>query len=260
MERTSISTSGVDELTKIARPDTAIQSFLEQNPQIYEVYKQAAEEALWERDEQDELDTPEKITKRTHNTTIRKLFGPRFENAGFDNYQIYAGDPQQRALNICRAYAENISSIKKHPRNNLIMAGKSGTGKNHLAYAIGKAAVEAGLSIEAKPFLHIMQEIKQTWAFKNMTERQLIDYYVDVDLLILEEIGVSFNSDTERIYLFDLLDNRYKLQQPTIIITNFSDDEFFNFVDFDGKERLKSRFQQTAVVIPFDWDDYRAKG
>jgi DNA replication protein DnaC len=194
----------------------------------------------------------------TRKAYYRKLFGPRFVDATFDTYRV---DPfnerQQFALDVCKSYAANISVMHQAERNNLVLAGKSGTGKNHLAYSIARAAVQAGLNVDIIPFLHIMQEIKASYALKNDTERNILDRYIASDLLLLEEIGVSYETSAEKIHLFDILDGRYKYSRPTIIITNYSEDEFRKFVDFDGKERVWDRLQQTAVIVPFDWESYR---
>lgn len=228
-----------------------------QSPEARRLYRDGIWESLVEPNQNS--DTLTKTKKEAESNEYRRLFGPRFANATFDNYMIYAGEEQQRALEICRNYAENIRSMFRQSRNNLILAGKSGTGKNHLAYAIGKAAHHAKMTITAKPFLHIMQEIKATYNTPGTSERYVLDTYSMKDLLILEEIGVSFNTDAEKVYLFDLLDGRYKYSKPTIIITNFSEQEFRQFVDFDGKERIWDRLRQTAVLVNCTWESYRTK-
>lgn len=202
----------------------------------------------------------DEITRLARTDTHRKLFGPRFLNATFDNYIVEPGNNDQwYAFQVCKTYAEKIHLMKRMERQNLILAGKSGTGKNHLAYAIAKAALAKKMGVTAIPFLHIMQEIKASYTHKERTERQIINEYIHADLLIIEEIGISFETDTEKIYLFDLLDGRYKYSNPTIIITNYNEEEFRRFIDFDGKERVWDRLQQTAVLVPFDWESYRGK-
>jgi len=205
-----------------------------------------------------EPETPETRKKYTNKTTINRLFGPRFLDSTFDNYSVYAGREQESALQTCRVFAQNLPRIRNTKRNTLILAGLSGTGKNHLAYAIGKQAVELDMEVIATPFLHIMQEIKASYTFKNRTERSIMDSYINTELLIIEEIGISFDTNAEKIHLFDLMDGRYKYSRPTIIITNFDEDAFKKFIDFDGYNRLWDRFQQTAIIVPFIWQSHRS--
>lgn len=220
-----------------------------------ELYNQSLTEAIF-----DQQEAPENYEQQIHNQRMQKLFGPRFANVSFENYYVDDKNADQHfAFNVCKSYADNIKVMRKAQRNNLVLAGRSGTGKNHLAYSIAKSALAAGYNVEPVPFLHIMQEIKASYRKDSHdTERNIIDRYTAVDFLILEEIGVSYESQAEKIHFFDLLDGRYKYAKPTIIITNYSQEEFRAFIDFDGKERVWDRLQQTAVIVPFDWDSYRA--
>jgi DNA replication protein DnaC len=209
------------------------------------------------------LSKPKEDHANTINHAIRKstytrLFGSRFADSSFETYHLEPyNTAQKHAFNICKAYAEHIDQMQNEDKNTLILAGVSGTGKNHLAYSIAKVALKKKMQVVIKPFLHIMQEIKQSYQNKGLSEREILNEYIACDLLIVEEIGVSFETHAEKVYLFDLLDGRYKYAKPTIIITNFTDREFRAFVDFDGKHRIWDRMNQTAVVVPFTWKSYR---
>lgn len=188
------------------------------------------------------------------------LFGPRFANADFESYSVYAGAKQQRVKDICSSYADSLEVLDKHNRNCLFMCGNSGTGKNHLAYAIGRRAVRLGKSVEVVPFIDILRQIKSSWGRRDgETEKEIVDRYVNTDFLILEELGISYKTANEKIILFNILDGRYKLQRPTIYTTNLTQEEFREFADFDGKERVWDRILETCVVLHFDWESYRRR-
>lgn len=188
------------------------------------------------------------------------LFGPRFAQADFDSYQIYAGAKQEQVKHVCETYAAHIETLHKHNRNCLFMCGNSGTGKNHLAYAIGRRAVRLGKGVEVVPFIDVLRQIKSSWGRRDgETEKEIVDRYIHADFLILEELGISYKTSNEKIILFNLIDGRYKLQRPTIYTTNLTQEEFREFADFDGKERVWDRILETCVVLHFDWDSYRRK-
>lgn len=226
----------------------------ELTPQGRQAFKEGVIELLSKPKE----DHAAALKRSIRENTYTRLFGSRFSTSSFDTYHVDpANAAQKHAFDTCKAYAEHLDKMTVHDRNTLILAGFSGTGKNHLAYSIAKVAMRKKMNVVIKPFLHIMQEIKHSYQNKGSSEREILNEYIGSDLLIVEEIGVSFETHAEKIYLFDLLDGRYKYAKPTIIITNFTEREFRTFVDFDGKQRIWDRMNQTAVVVPFTWESYR---
>ena len=44
--------------------------------------------------------------------------------------------------------------------------------------------------------------------------------FIRPDLLILDEVGVQFGSETEKMILFEIINGRYEQLKPTIVISN----------------------------------------
>lgn len=65
----------------------------------------------------------------------------------------------------------------------------------------------------------IIDSIKASWSDKS--EESLIHYCKSSDLLFIDEIGLQYGTDMERIELFEIIDYRYNNMLPTIFTSNF---------------------------------------
>jgi DNA replication protein DnaC len=102
----------------------------------------------------------------------------------------------------------------------LILAGKPGTGKGHLAAAVMNALMPEHLPIYTT-CLDMIRSVRDTWRKDSKySETQVLQEYEDAALLIIDEIGVQYGTEGEQTVIFDVLDRRYRQMRPTIFITN----------------------------------------
>lgn len=182
---------------------------------------------------------------------IRSLIPKRFVDKRFDNYQALS-DAQDKALRICVAYAERFSE-RFEQGSSLVMCGRPGTGKTHLACAVANHLIhECGLSPVFMTVIEAIRKVKNTYG-TSVSEQSVLDAFCNPALLILDEVGVQFGTDTEKNILFEIINNRYKDLKPTILISNLSVKELTNYVG----ERVIDRMRDNGAVIGFDWDSYR---
>lgn len=180
----------------------------------------------------------------------------RFSNCTLDNYEITSPDAE-RCLKVCKAYASKWPERLKQG-GGLVMCGKPGTGKNHLALAIAKQVInEHQNSALFTTALRIARLFKSTWSKSSeMTESDAISIYTDPDLLIIDEVGVQFGSDTEKLILFEIINTRYERMRPTILISNQSREELAAFIG----ERVIDRMNDGGgCTLAFTWDSYRSR-
>lgn len=138
----------------------------------------------------------------------------------------------------------------------LVMCGKPGTGKNHLALAIAKhVVINHQSSAIFTTALRVARAFKSTWAKSSeITESDVIKIYTSPDLLIMDEIGVQFGSDTEKLIIFEIINTRYEQMKPTIIISNQTKEELIEFIG----ERVIDRMNDGGgCTLSFTWDSYR---
>jgi len=103
--------------------------------------------------------------------------------------------------------------------------------------------------------MRIIRKVKSTWDRNaEMTEEDVIRVYCQKDLLIIDEVGVQFGTDAEKIILFEIINERYAQMLPTILISNLTESELSNYIG----ERIIDRMKEgQGAVIKFDWDSYR---
>lgn len=184
------------------------------------------------------------------------LLPDRFKNSTLENYQPVNEDAA-RCLKLCKAYAAKWPDRLKQG-GGLVMCGKPGTGKNHLALAIAKHVIyEHQDSAMFTTALRVARKFKSTWG-KNSdtTEYEVIEAYTDPDLLIIDEVGVQFGSEAEKLILFEIINTRYEQMKPTILISNLPKDEL---ADFIGERVIDRMSDGGGCTLAFTWDSYRGR-
>ncbi|MIM65253.1 AAA family ATPase [Escherichia coli] len=181
----------------------------------------------------------------------------RFENCTLQNYEP-VNDDAKRALKVCQAYASRWPE-RLQKGGGLVMCGKPGTGKNHLALAIARHAItEHQSSAVFTTALKIAREYKSTWSKgSSRTEDEVIRYFTKPDLLIIDEVGVQFGSDAEKLIMFEIINTRYERMKPTILISNQTREELAAFI---GERVLDRMSDGGGCTLSFTWDSYRSKG
>lgn len=135
----------------------------------------------------------------------------------FDDY--FPADKDQ-AANL-KVVQEFTASIAKGGRGNIVMCGGVGTGKTMLACAAVNALLSKGKRCRIIKLIDLIRELKDTWRRNSESnEIKLIKHYATLDLLVLDEVGLQFDSDTEKLFIFDVIDGRYQNMLPTILISN----------------------------------------
>ncbi|MDM3077800.1 ATP-binding protein [Citrobacter sp. Cf138] len=181
----------------------------------------------------------------------------RFENCTLQNYEP-VNDDAKRALKVCQAYASRWPE-RLQKGGGLVMCGKPGTGKNHLALAIARHAItEHQSSAVFTTALKIAREYKSTWSKgSSRAEDDVIRYFTKPDLLIIDEVGVQFGSDAEKLIMFEIINTRYERMKPTILISNQTREELAAFI---GERVLDRMSDGGGCTLSFTWDSYRSKG
>jgi len=181
----------------------------------------------------------------------RSAIPPKFEDSSFENY-IVENKGQAIAKQKCIDYAESFKPDARES-GSMIMFGKSGTGKNHLATAILKKVMLAGYTAT---YIQLFDYLEKFWSFKFGSERtNWIAKLASVDLLMIDEIGRASVSVSANNALFKLLQERALNLKPTIVATNLGLSELENLVGTASYNRL---CEYGSIAIPFVWKKYKA--
>lgn len=143
--------------------------------------------------------------------------------------------------------------LEKH--ENLLLVGPSGTGKSHLATALGMAACAQGRKVR---FFRVTELI--TLLLEAKEERQLLrlrQQLAKLDLLILDELGYVPASKAGAELLFDVIATAYE-RNSLIVTTNLP---FENWTEVLGSERLTGaaldRLTHRCHILETKGESYR---
>lgn len=137
----------------------------------------------------------------------------------------------------------------------LILTGGVGTGKTFLAIALLKERLKVVSNCNYVIFSGLIREVKESWRRDSMkTESQIIDNYsFNLDLLVIDEIGVQFGSLMETQYLTEIVNNRYNEFLPTILVGNTTHEDLKTFLG----DRILDRIREKGKVVSFSGESYR---
>jgi DNA replication protein DnaC len=178
----------------------------------------------------------------------------RFQDRSLQNYEA-STEAQRKALEFAKSYAEEFDDVMRTGRSALFV-GKPGTGKTHLAAAIGMQVMrEQHRTVCFCTVMRAIRRVKDTWAKGSCeSESQAIAALAEPDLLILDEVGVQYGSEFEKNILFDVLNERYERRRPSILISNLPAAEAAAYLG----ERVIDRIREDGGArIVFDWVSYR---
>jgi len=149
----------------------------------------------------------------------------------------------------------NGSYIKQN--KNIIFLGKSGTGKTHLATALGIEACDQGVRTKFITGCGLVNELTEARDEKRL--RALIKRYFNYGLLIIDELGyVPFSKQGAEL-LFQVLAERYE-RGSVMITTNLGFADWTQvFGDPIITATLLDRLTHRAHIIDCMWDSYRLK-
>jgi DNA replication protein DnaC len=145
--------------------------------------------------------------------------GVSLRNCAVSFADYFPADKDQDAnLKDIKEFTKNIAA---GGRGNIVMCGGVGTGKTMLACAAVNALIAKGKRCKIIKLIDLIRELKDTWRRGAETnEIKLIKQYSNLDLLVLDEVGLQFDSDTEKLFIFDVIDGRYQNMLPTMLISN----------------------------------------
>lgn len=206
----------------------------------------------------EEQEMAQRQEREARKAKIRKLLGDagipkRFAMRTFDNYKAESLE-QSQALAVATYFAKDFDKFLESGAS-LMFCGKPGTGKTHLAAAIANAVCSQGRSAVFMSVLKATRMVKDTWKKgADVTESQVYKGLIEPDLLILDEVGVQFGSEAEKLILFEILNGRYENVKPTIVISNLLPSEITEYLG----ERVVDRLQEGGgSTVVFGWESYR---
>jgi DNA replication protein DnaC len=193
------------------------------------------------------------VAQRDENTQKRLIAQARFPYIrALDQFDFSAVPSVNKARVLELAKGEYLAK-----KENAVMVGNMGTGKTHVAIALGLLACRQGKKVRFATATALINDLVE--AQEQHTLGRRLAQLQKLDLLILDEVGfVPFTPDGARL-LFQVCADRY-LKGSLLVTTNL---EFARWVEVFGDERLTGalldRLTHHCHVLEFNGDSYRFK-
>jgi DNA replication protein DnaC len=193
------------------------------------------------------------LIDRERRTVERRIRAARFPVVKtFDTFDFIAMPGLNKMLVLELARCEYILR-----RENIIALGNSGTGKTHVALALGLAACQKGFSVGFTTAAALVSQLLEA-----RDERRLLKLQRDlasVKLLIIDELGYVPLSPSGAELLFETFSQRYE-RGSTIVTSNLP---FEDWTSVLGSERLTGalldRLTHHVSILSMNGDSYRLK-
>lgn len=206
----------------------------------------------------DNVERQEKLARerqeRIAENLLRKAaIPPRFTDKRLENFAT-SSDGQAKALGTSQRYVNEFGESKGQ---SLIFCGGVGSGKTHLSVGIAHELIAKNKLCIFTSVIGAIRSVKETYSRgSEVTEREAIDNLIKPDLLILDEVGVQFGSDAEKLILFEIINGRYENMKSTILISNLAIDSLTEYLGERVVDRLR---EDGGKMVVFDWPSYRRR-
>jgi DNA replication protein DnaC len=187
---------------------------------------------------------------------------PRYQHCTLENFDLPEGARGLRlAHSAALTYSRDYPGLVDRDRNGLLLHGTVGTGKTHLAVAITQKLLERGIGCRFADYRELLKEIQATFDPANpATEAGVVRPLLDVEVLILDDLGVGRATEWALETLHYILNHRYSQRRATLVTTNLEDDnresKIASLAQAVG-ERLRSRLHEMCRFVAVEGQDFR---
>ena len=185
--------------------------------------------------------------KDIENEKIRTIYSefirdvpPRFKDATFSSFQC-SSDKQRKTVEYLKT------------GGSAVIYGSNGVGKTHLAYATCEYQARQGKVAGYVLAFDFFNKIRKS--FSDGTTEDVMNRYSNYQLLVIDEIDKTQGTQTEFMYLYSLINERYNYMRSTILITNAKPDEFAAIIGQSSLDRVASE----GKVIDLTGENYRQR-
>lgn len=140
-------------------------------------------------------------------------------------------------------------------KQNIIITGKTGTGKSFLAQALGNRAIMDGFQVYYIRMANLLEDIKLARIDGSYTK--LINKYSRYKLLIIDDFGVTPITSDDTTNLFEIIELRSELSS-TIITSQLPVKDWYGYLNNNtAADAILDRISNTSHRIELEGDSMR---
>lgn len=188
----------------------------------------------------------------------QKKLDLRMRRANFRNQKTLEGFDFERLPGLNRAAVHDLATCRFiEEKVAVIIAGPCGTGKSHLAQALGHAAARQGHDVLFITQTQLMSSLRTAQAMGTYERR--FNYLAKVPLLLIDDFGLKPLRPPEDEDFHDLIAERYE-RTATVLTSNLDLEEWG--AAFPANKMIAAatldRLRHGAYKIELDGESYRS--
>ncbi len=139
----------------------------------------------------------------------------------------------------------------------VLMCGPPGTGKSHLAQAIGHAVIRSGAVVYYRSIFDVVRDFLHDETMGG--EEKVLARYLKPDLLIIDDMGMKQLPKRSGEYLFEIIMRRHEVRS-TMMTTNRPLEDWGKLIsDVPAASAILDRFLQSAEILKITGRSYRLR-
>ena len=166
----------------------------------------------------------------------------KFVHEGLENFDTTP--PRHRslkdALSKSKNFIKEFMQMKGQYSQGLIFMGEPGLGKTHLAVSIIKELIlKYGVECKFVDFFELLRDIRHGYG-EDISEGEFINPYVNVKVLVIDELAKGRNTEWELTVLDHFISTRYNDDNKVTLVTTNYKDKLDNRIIREDKDVKKS--------------------
>lgn len=198
----------------------------------------------------------------------------RYGTSRLDRFSNFTGNGKQVVNQVAKWLSQNTPKASR----GMIIEGNVGVGKTYILAGIALQWAKQGRSVKFVDFFQLLAQLRSAYS-TNQADESLLRPLIDVDLLIIDELGKGRNNDWELSILDQLVMGRYNQNKIVVASTNyksetgrkvplaqldltapqsrFREDATDQTLEDRVGERIFSRLTETCDFLKLEGQDFR---